>query len=118
MRRAQFSQLPNRIAAQPYPLSSSGAASHATALLANVQAAGAPLGCVEAAHNWFASGCRWGAHLGNGSQLAAALGEYTAGWPTGGVASERCFAQREEERRGVSRVVAGREARGGGLGVF
>ena len=43
MRRAQFSQLPNRIAAQPYPLSSSGAASHATALLANVQAAGAPL---------------------------------------------------------------------------
>ena len=57
-------------------------------------AAGAPLGCVEAAHNWFASMCAWGPHLGNATQISAALTEFTAGWPTGGLASERCAAQR------------------------
>ena len=57
-------------------------------------AAGAPLGCVEVAHNWYASLCQWGSHLSNGSQVAAALAEYAAGWPIGGIASERCAAQR------------------------
>ena len=56
--------------------------------------AGAPLGCVEAAYNWFASMCSWGPHLGNATQVSAALAEYTAGWPIGGLASERCAAQR------------------------
>ena len=57
-------------------------------------ALGAPLGCVEAAHNWFASMCAWGPHLGNATQISAALTEFTACWPTGGLASERCAAQR------------------------
>ena len=33
-------------------------------------------------------------HLGNATQISAALTEFTAGWPTGGLASERCAAQR------------------------
>ena len=58
----------------------------------------APLGCVEGAHNWFASLCELGPHVGvsasGGPALANALYEYTAGWPIGGRLAERCAAQR------------------------
>ena len=84
--------------------------------------AGAPLGCVEIAHNWFASLCAWGGHLGNGSQVAAALAEYAAGWPVGGVASERCAAQRHfhgwhtPAATGVAAAAPGDGGGGGGGG--
>jgi len=52
------------------------------------------LGCVEAAHNWFASLCVNGDHLGEHPSLSDMLHESTAGWPTGTRLVERCFAQR------------------------
>ena len=54
----------------------------------------APLGCVEASHNWFATGCELGAHLGHAPVLANALLEFTAGWPVGGRLAEKCVGQR------------------------
>jgi hypothetical protein len=56
-----------------------------------------PLGCVEAAHNWFASLCDF-ASLGEltatRAPLADALHEFTNGWPLGGRLAERCAGQR------------------------
>jgi len=61
-------------------------------------AGGAPLGCVEGAHNWFTSLCDLGEHLGGGATggaaLANALHEYTSGWPLGVRHAERCAGQR------------------------
>jgi hypothetical protein len=53
-----------------------------------------PLGCVESAYNWFASGCSLGSHLGSHGALATALLEFTSGWPLGSTLTERCAGQR------------------------
>ena len=56
--------------------------------------AGQPLGCVEAAYNWFATLCTLGPHLGRSAALTNAFVEWTAGWPLGVRAAERCAGQR------------------------
>ena len=58
------------------------------------RAAEQPLGCVEGAHNWFASLCELGEHLGPSSALGSAMLEFTSGWPIGVRLSERCAGQR------------------------
>ena len=69
-----------------------------------------PLGCVEAAHNWFASLCSLGAHVGTHAPLSNALLEFTSGWPIGTRLAERCVPPLRPRARSCDANSAGGEA--------